>query len=47
MMRRVVDVATAACGGVLLLPVAAVVAVLVRWRLGAPVFFRQTRTGLH
>ena len=45
-MRRLVDVVVA---GVVLLvssPVAAVVAALVRLRLGRPVLFRQQRVGL-
>jgi lipopolysaccharide/colanic/teichoic acid biosynthesis glycosyltransferase len=46
-MRRVVDVVGAIILGVLLLPVAAVVAWLVRWRLGSPVLFQQVRSGLH
>ena len=45
-MRRAVDVIVATVGGVLLAPVMAVVAVLVRWRLGRPVLFRQRRSGL-
>lgn len=44
--RRLVDVAVAAVLLVLLSPVMAVVAVLVRVRLGSPVLFRQRRLGL-
>jgi lipopolysaccharide/colanic/teichoic acid biosynthesis glycosyltransferase len=45
-MRRLVDIVAAVLAGVLLLPVIAVVALIVRWRLGAPVLFRQPRSGL-
>lgn len=44
-MKRVLDVAVAAVALVLLAPVLAVVAVLVRVRLGSPVLFRQQRAG--
>ena len=44
-MRRMVDVVVAAVSGVLLAPLMAVVATLVRWRLGRPVIFRQRRIG--
>jgi lipopolysaccharide/colanic/teichoic acid biosynthesis glycosyltransferase len=47
MIRRMVDVVIAAAGLAVLAPVLAVVAALVRWRLGAPVLFRQRRCGLH
>jgi lipopolysaccharide/colanic/teichoic acid biosynthesis glycosyltransferase len=47
MIRRAVDVVIAAAGLAVLSPVLAVVSVLVRWRLGTPVLFRQRRTGLH
>jgi lipopolysaccharide/colanic/teichoic acid biosynthesis glycosyltransferase len=46
-VRRVVDVLVAALAGLVMLPVAMVVALLVRWRLGRPVLFRQIRCGLH
>ena len=45
-MKRLVDVLVAGVAGVLLSPVMAVVAVLIRWRLGGPVLFRQLRVGL-
>lgn len=45
-MRRTVDLAVAGTAAVVLSPLLAVVAVLVRWRLGSPVLFRQVRTGL-
>ncbi|XVX20478.1 sugar transferase [Actinomycetota bacterium] len=44
--KRALDLAVAAPALVLSLPVQAVVAVLVRRRLGSPVLFRQTRPGL-
>lgn len=47
MIRRVVDVVCAAAGLAVLAPVLAVVAGLVRCRLGAPVLFRQRRSGRH
>jgi lipopolysaccharide/colanic/teichoic acid biosynthesis glycosyltransferase len=47
MIRRVVDVVFAAAGLAVFAPVLAVVAALVRCRLGAPVLFRQRRSGLH
>lgn len=45
-MRRAVDVVVAGVAGLLLVPVALVVAFLVRWHLGSPVLFRQSRSGL-
>jgi lipopolysaccharide/colanic/teichoic acid biosynthesis glycosyltransferase len=45
-VQRVADVLVAVVAGVVLLPVALVVAALVRWKLGSPVMFRQTRVGL-
>jgi lipopolysaccharide/colanic/teichoic acid biosynthesis glycosyltransferase len=44
--RRLVDLVAATVGGALLTPLAAVVASLIRWRLGRPVLFRQPRIGL-
>lgn len=45
--KRVLDLVLAIPGLVVLSPVLAVIAVLVRARLGRPVLFRQTRGGLH
>jgi len=45
--KRLVDVILTAFALVLLSPVLVVLAVLVRWRLGSPVLFRQQRPGLH
>jgi lipopolysaccharide/colanic/teichoic acid biosynthesis glycosyltransferase len=44
-MRRVVDVTVAVVAGILLSPIYAVAALLVRLRLGRPVLFRQVRSG--
>lgn len=44
-MRRVLDVTAAVLVGLVALPVVCVLAALVRWRMGAPVLFRQVRTG--
>lgn len=46
-MKRTVDVVGAAVGMVVLSPLFVLLAALVRWRLGSPVLFRQTRPGLH
>ena len=45
-MRRLIDLVVAAVAGVVLSPVIAVSALLVRLRLGRPVLFRQQRIGL-
>ena len=45
-MRRLVDVLVAGIALLVLIPVIALVAGLVRWRLGSPVLFRQRRSGL-
>lgn len=47
MLKRVFDVVASFFGLLLLSPVIAVVAWQVRRKLGAPVFFRQVRPGLH
>jgi lipopolysaccharide/colanic/teichoic acid biosynthesis glycosyltransferase len=46
-MKRLLDVLLSAGALVVLLPVIAVTALLVRVKLGAPVLFRQQRPGLH
>lgn len=46
-MKRLFDVVISAVTLLLLSPVLAIVALLVRWNLGSPVIFRQTRPGLH
>jgi sugar transferase EpsL len=45
--KRIFDLALAIPALVLLAPVMGLVALAVRWRLGAPVLFRQMRPGLH
>lgn len=44
-MKRGMDIAGAGFGLLLLAPAMIVVALLIRWRMGAPVLFRQTRAG--
>lgn len=46
-LKRAIDVVVGAAALVLLSPVLAGVALLVRLRLGSPVLFRQARAGLH
>lgn len=46
-MKRLFDLLVAIPAFILFLPVIAFVAILVRLRLGAPVFFKQQRPGLH
>ncbi|WP_029215676.1 sugar transferase [Kallotenue papyrolyticum] len=45
--KRLIDLAVSATALIVLAPVLALLAVLVRVRLGAPVLFRQQRPGLH
>ena len=47
MLKRMFDIFSAIFGLLLLSPVILVVAWLVKRKLGSPVFFRQTRPGLH
>jgi lipopolysaccharide/colanic/teichoic acid biosynthesis glycosyltransferase len=46
-MKRLIDLLIAVPALVLLAPVILVTALAVRWRLGAPVLFRQIRPGLN
>lgn len=47
MLKRIFDIA-AATGALIVLAIPmAIVAILVRWKLGSPVFFRQQRPGLN
>ena len=46
-IKRVLDVALATLGLILLSPVIAAVALVVRWDLGVPILLRQQRAGLH
>ena len=45
--KRLLDLVIASVALVLLAPVLAVVALVVRWRIGSPVLFRQRRLGRH
>ena len=45
--KRLFDLALAIPGLIALAPLLGLLALLVRWRLGRPVLFRQTRPGLH
>jgi lipopolysaccharide/colanic/teichoic acid biosynthesis glycosyltransferase len=47
MLKRCFDLVLALVAAILLAPVLALVALLVRLRLGSPVLFRQVRPGLH
>ncbi|MCE1058272.1 sugar transferase [Pseudomonas alloputida] len=47
MLKRLFDVVAAVAGLALLSPVIAIVAILVRQKLGSPVLFRQVRPGIH
>ncbi|WP_152207592.1 sugar transferase [Marinobacter changyiensis] len=47
MWKRLLDIVAATVGLLLLAPVILIVAWQVKRKLGAPVFFRQTRPGLH
>lgn len=47
LIQRTVDIVVALVMLILTAPLMLVVAVLVGWRLGRPVFFRQERPGLH
>ncbi len=44
-MKRILDVIVSFTGLLFLLPLLMVVAVAIRWRMGAPVLFRQVRPG--
>ena len=45
--KRAIDVSASSLALVALAPLMGVLAMLVRWRLGSPVFYRQERPGLH
>ncbi|MEN6479131.1 MAG: sugar transferase [Anaerolineales bacterium] len=45
--KRLLDLALTIPGLILVSPLLGLIALLVRWRMGPPVFFRQTRPGLH
>jgi lipopolysaccharide/colanic/teichoic acid biosynthesis glycosyltransferase len=46
-MRRLIDIVASGFGALVLAPVAVLVAMVIRFRLGSPVLFRQRRSGLH
>ena len=45
--KRAIDLAASALGLVIVSPILLFLALLIRARLGSPIFFRQTRPGLH
>ena len=45
--KRLLDFVLASLGAVLVLPILIIVTVLVRFKLGSPILFRQQRPGLH
>src|SRR5699024_9088665 len=47
MIKRIFDIAASACALIILSPVLLVVMLLVRTKLGSPIFFTQVRPGLH
>lgn len=47
MVKRAFDLVVALAAAIVLLPVMAVVAILIAWKLGRPVLFRHERPGLH
>ncbi|OKY73767.1 MAG: sugar transferase [Desulfobulbaceae bacterium DB1] len=47
MLKRFFDCTVSLAGLVILSPVVAVIALLIRWKLGTPVLFRQLRPGLY
>lgn len=44
-MKRLLDIVTSLIGLIVLSPILAVVGLLVRWKLGSPVLYRQRRPG--
>ncbi|WP_346795492.1 sugar transferase [Halomonas sp. Bachu 37] len=47
MLKRQFDFITSLTGLILLSPVLVVVALMIRYKMGSPIFFRQTRPGLY
>lgn len=47
MLKRLFDIIAAGVGLLVLAPVVVVVSILIHRKLGSPIFFRQTRPGLH
>lgn len=46
-MKRILDLSAALLGLILLAPIILILAILIRLKLGSPVFFTQVRPGLH
>lgn len=46
-MKRIFDVTAALVGLVVLFPIIVLLALLIRWQLGSPIFFQQERPGIH
>ncbi len=46
-MKRIFDLIVVSIGLIFLMPLVAIIAVLVRIKLGAPIFFKQARPGLN
>jgi sugar transferase EpsL len=46
-MKRIVDIGAVVLAAPFWLPIMAILAILIRWKLGSPIFFRQKRPGLH
>ncbi len=47
MLKRIFDICVSAAALIALSPAILIVAILVRVNLGAPIFFRQVRPGVH
>ncbi len=47
MVKRLLDVFISLTALILLSPLLGIITLLIRWKLGSPVFFRQTRPGLN
>ena len=45
--KRILDIVVSSLAVAALSPILGVLSILVRWRLGSPILFRQRRTGLH
>jgi len=46
-VKRVVDCCAAAIALILILPVMALISIIIYWKMGRPIFFRQVRPGLN
>lgn len=46
-MKRILDLSAALFGLILLAPIILILAILIRQKLGSPIFFTQVRPGLH